>query len=260
MGTSFSFICCYNNKIQLESMLIPSLKIINSIDIGNGSKSQYTHLLIDTNKKGYKSAAQAFNRELAAHYNQLGDILVFCHQDIAFFNQDLWIRAEKEFRKDMNQLLGIAGMPKTGHAVTNSKLLDNDRYLTSVQTKEKKEVESLDECCFMIPKSIYKKLKFDEKICHHWHLYAVDYCYAARIQYGTRSYVLPESIYHKKNAEGSLTTDNHFLKSMWKMTRKYSNCVNRIYAPCYIIPTNIIESILKLSRTFVKNTIKNLFK
>lgn len=243
--------------MQLKTMLLPSLSKLGSIAISPSHNKKYSHLLVDNRWLRYDGAAEALNQVVNLNNKRLlGDILVFCHQDIAFDDTTLWERAEKEFLANPNQILGVAGVLHTGRVVSNLKYLDSMEYITRLQIQEKTQAESLDECLFMIPKRLYDILHFDEYVCHHWHLYAVDYCYAARTLFGIKSYVLPESIYHKVNAERGLTTDNHFLKSIWRMCGKYRKTFPVIYTPCYIVSTDPFRATIKIMRTFIKNLIK----
>lgn len=237
-------------------MLLSSLMKIGSVDISLKQNMKYRHLLIDNRQGKYIGAAQAFNIELRAKGNTVGDYIVFCHQDIAFDDDTLWKRAEEEFRKNPNQLLGVAGMAKEGETISNLKYLDTNSYITRRQTDVKKEVETLDECCFIIPKHLFERLPFDEKVCPFWHLYAADYCYAVREKYDIRSYVLPEMIYHKESTLDGLYTDSKFLKSIWRLSRKYHRTNPIVYTPCYIIRTNPFWTVTKLSRTFLKNKMR----
>ena len=251
---NFTFVCCYNNEEQIQSMLLPSLLKIGSVDQHQRADEKYVHILIDNRKGQYTSAAQAYNNTIKN--DNMNDVVVFCHQDIAFKNTLLWEHAEEEFKRNPSQMLGVAGMSSEGMTVSNLKYFDSDCYVTKCQVSGTTEVKALDECCFMIPRQLLTKLSFDEATCPSWHLYAADFCYAARTLYGINSYVLPDEIYHKKTNMGGLYTDNSFLRSIWRMTRKYHHVYPIIYTPCYIVSTNPIKATVKLSRTFIKNLLR----
>lgn len=210
-------------------------------------------LLIDNTDKRYHSCAEAYNKEILKHSEQLEDILIFVHQDIAFDNDKLQQRIVGELNDNANQILGVAGMPYTGKTISNLKYRGTGEYITATQLEEKTEVESIDECCFAMTKELFLKLMFDEHICSHWHLYAVNLCYEARQRFNTKSYVLPDSIYHKVEGGSGLTVDRHFLHTIWKMSRKYRHDFSTIYTPCYIISTRMPKAVLKIIKTTVKN-------
>lgn len=244
-----SIICVYNNREQLDDMLVKSLININ---IGGGVKK----LFIDNISNNYPSCANAYNTELRKHRNELGEILIFLHQDIAF-DDNIWLeRIVRELADNPNQILGFAGMPKAGRTISNMRYLKTKQLITRTQLKEKTEVESLDECCFAMTKKIYNKVRFDEETCSHWHLYAVDFCYEARRKIELKSYVIPELIYHKYDGTSGLSTDLHFLKTLWKITKKYRKNYSFIFTPCYIISTSPVKALAKLTKSAIKNLTK----
>jgi len=215
-------------------------------------------VLIDNRLGVYKSCAEAYNLELKKKDEILGDILIFCHQDIAFENKDFILRIINELNDNPNQILGFAGMPANGRTISNLRYLVSKQYITRTQLMVKTEVCSLDECCFAMTKELYKKIRFDEHTCTHWHLYAVDFCYDARRKLGVKSYVLPENIYHKYDGTKGLYTDGKFLYTIWRMTRKYYKDYTMIYTPCYIVSTSFIPCVTKIAKTLVRNIITSM--
>lgn len=242
-----TFLCCVNDEQQLKSMLQPSFDVLSVNDI------EYNVVLIDAQKCQYHSAAEAYNVEVKKNNNILKDILVFLHQDIAFNSAELFLNMIQEFSNNPNQIIGLAGMPLRGRTISNLKYKETDSYITATRVFEKTEVCSVDECCFALTKDIFQKLMFDDTICDGWHLYAVELCYRAASHLNVHSFVLPDTIYHKMNGTTGLTTDFTFLKTIWKIARKYKNYTKKIYAPCYIVSTSFIPCLQKIIRTYFKN-------
>ena len=258
-----SFICIYNNVKQLNDMLVPSLKLLGfgaSIDGLVKGGEGYNALFINNIDNHYKSAAQAFNSEIKANFSQLGDILVFIHQDIAFDNIDFWNRLKSEFEVNKNQIIGAAGKCTKGYVLSNLKYQKTNDYIVTHQINEKCEVLSLDECCFAITKDLFKNLWFDGKTCFHWHLYAVDLCYEAKRKYNVNSYVIPYIIYHKTDDSIGLRADNYFIRTMWRLTRKYHKSFNRIYSTCYIVDTSIGLALPNLLHAYCYNLLRDIKK
>lgn len=245
----YSLICCWNDPKQLKELLLDSYTHVYN------QEEKPTLFLIDNSANKYNSAAEAFNSEYEAHKQELDDILIFLHQDIAFDNATFFNRIAQEISNDKQQIIGAAGMNKNGSVCSNLKYKDTKEYIVRQQIKDKQLVESIDECCFAIPKEVFERIKFDEKTCNHWHLYGVDFCYSAK-NVGIPSYVIPEPLYHKHNDTGGLITDNHFLHTMWKLVRKHRKQHSTIYAPCYIIDTRLGKAVAKLTRTAIKNLVK----
>ena len=239
-----TFICCYNNSDELNSMLLSSLNILD--------KDIYNIILINSLNEGYKSAAEAYNKTIEQREHEIGDILIFCHQDIAFDNVTFLQNIISELTENPNQIIGFAGIDTHGSVLSNLQYQESKQFITRNQIKAKEKVVTIDECCFATSKTVYQKLKFDEYVCNHWHLYAVELCYNAR-RNEIPSYVMPDIIYHKKNNNGGMYTDKYFLKSLWKLAKKYRKDFDRIYAPCYICSTNRFIAAVKIFRTSIKN-------
>ena len=136
--------------------------------------------------------------------------------------------------------------------MSNLQYQENKQFITRNQIKSKEKVVTLDECCFATSKKVYQKLKFDEYVCNHWHLYAVEICYNAK-RNGIPSYVMQDIIFHKNNNNGGMYTDKYFLKSLWRLVKKYKKDFDYIYAPCYICSTNLFIAAAKIARTSIRN-------
>lgn len=244
----FTFIYCYNNETELNGLLRPSLELLRK-----NNEIDFNEISIENISGRYSSASEAYNSECRKESEILGEILIFCHQDIAFDNASLFKAAIKEFNEDSNQILGVAGMPKNGRTISNLRYYLTKKYITETRVLNKSVVESLDECLIMIPRNLFEKIYFDVKTCDHWHLYVVDLCYALRRKFGTISYVMPQQIYHKTNGGTGLYVDYHFLKTLGKMVHKYKKDFDFIYTPCYIVKTNFIYAWMKLSKSALKN-------
>lgn len=242
-----TIICCYNSTKELESMLLPSFN-----NCGYNNKNL---ILINTKEEGFKSAAEAYNKTIEQRKHEIGDIIVFCHQDIAFSNGEFINTLVEEFKNNPKQIIGFAGITSSGTVLSNLKYRKGDKYITRHRVKEKTPVCSVDECCFAITKNNFLMIKFDEKTCNNWHLYAVDLCYNA-LSHDISSYVIPDIIYHKEDETLGQKTDNNFIYCMWHLINKYRDRFPRIYAPCYICSTNPLIGGFKLLKTYIKNIIK----
>lgn len=246
-----TIICCYNNDELLKEFVYSSLKRQNI---------EYNLAFIDTNKFRVKSAAQAYNDILdnpQKYGVEITENLLFIHQDVYFSNNNFLFEVEEILNSSQNNVFGFAGMSSNRRFILSVKFKSIDQYYSGYISNKLEEVESLDECCFAMKYDLWKKVRFDEYVCNHWHLYSVEFCYNARKILGSKSYVLPKVIFHKEHINSeSLTTDSHFLKSMWRLIRKHRDMGSKIYAPCYIAPTALIPSMIKITRTTVKNFLK----
>lgn len=157
--------------------------------------------------------------------------------------------------ENTNRILGVAGMNPGGSTISNLRYRNDNSYITRQRVSNPTIVASLDECLFAVSKSLLSKLKFDEVSCFHWHLYAVDICYEAVRSFRTEIMVIPESIYHKEYERG-LTSDKYFLRTMWKLTRKYRHDFLTIDTPCYHVSTHPVSAMVRLIKTYLRNIIK----
>lgn len=243
-----TYLCCSNDARQLDTMLMPSLRRLRE-----QRPDEVNWLIIDTEANRYPSAARAYNEAVRNHVAEMGDVLVFCHNDVAFDDASFHDFVVGNLAEDPNQIIGVAGKDTQNKVPSNLRYHSTGSYITRTRVTEATEVCSLDECCFALTADLFRRLGFDEQTCYHWHLYAVDLCYAARLRFGTRSVVSPVSIYHKQSGDGGLYTDQKFLGTMWRMVRKYHGKTPLLLTPCYRCSTNYLPALAKLGKTTLQN-------
>lgn len=205
----FTIICIYNSKNKLNDYLEKSLQ---------NQTVKCEEIFIDNTDKKYKSAAQAFN--IAARKAK-GDYLMFVHQDVCLVGND-WIEKTESMLSKIDGLgvAGVAGCKKdTDGIYTNVKEGIDNIYAGRYRVNDAIEVQTVDECLFIIPKQVFKHISFDEKCCNDWHLYAVDYCLSA-IKSNYKIYVIPNEIYHRSNSE---SMNVNYYKTLKNIYRKYKN-------------------------------------
>lgn len=209
-----SIVCVYNNKEIFEEYLLKSLKSQNI---------NYELILLENTQKKFKSAAEALNY---GGKKANGEYILFVHQDMDM--------CSGTFLKDLERILdsisnlgiaGVAGKSEKGLIVSNMKQGMPPKFAGKIQINKPVKVQTLDECLFVIPKKIFNLLKFDEKVCDGWHLYAVDYCLCVK-ERGLTVYVLPVSTYHKSIGE-SLSKD--YYDVVKKLLKKHAKNYKWIY-------------------------------
>ena len=238
----FTILCCYNNREELEQMLLPSLK---------RQTAPYRLRLIDSRKEGYRSAAEAYNRTLEAEMGKndtKNDFLLFIHQDVAFDESDFLQQLELALLEHPGCIAGLAGVTPAGIILSNLRYRETGSYITRRQLDRPTEAASLDECLFAMPWDVWHKVRFDEHTCDHWHLYAVDLCYAARLVLHAKSYILPLTAYHKQNPGKGLYTDGHFMRGMRRMIKKYRHSYPQLYTTCYRTSTRLVPAMIHMLR------------
>ncbi len=210
-----SIVCVYNNKEILDNFLLKSLKI-QTVD--------YELILMDNTEGKFKSAAETLNK---AAINVDGNYIMFIHQDIDLMSTS-WL---EDTEKVLNSLdnLGIAG-------VAGISPWDEDNIISNIQQgvppknitdniiETPQMVQTVDECLFIIPNHVFNILKFDEKVCNDWHLYAVDFSLSIN-NTGYNVYVIPTDIYHR--SPGYSISENYYitLKKVLKKHKKDNKAI-----------------------------------
>jgi GT2 family glycosyltransferase len=208
-----SFVCVYNNEDTLKIMTAKSLEKIKDV-------AQLIY--IDNTKNTYPSAADAFN-SVSSIIN--GDWIVFLHQDIILeekFYDNLLNILEKS---KSQEIYGVAGSILNKKGVYSNIFHGNPKYRnTGYRVKGILEVQTLDECLFIVPINLFRKLKFDVKCCDGWHLYGVDYCLSA-LEIGYKSYVFDSELHHW--SDGS-SMNKHYFTILRNILIKHSGNVKTI--------------------------------
>ncbi len=209
-----SVICVSNNVEILEKYLLKSL---------DDQNTNYELILIDNSNGKFKSAAEALNYGGKKANNKY---LMFVHQDFQF-NSDNWLMDSVELLNNLKDL-GIAGVAGRHNrkTVSNIKIGKTSKFVGPIQINEPIRVQTLDECLFMIPKEIFKKIQFDENTCDNWHLYATDYCLMVKKE-GYNVYVLPLGGYHA--SPGFSFTEDAYYATLKKLVEKHKKDFKCIY-------------------------------
>lgn len=238
-----SIVCVYNNEKTLSNYLLKGLK---------NQTLNHELILLDNTKKTFKSAAEALN---IGGKKANGDYIIFIHQDIFLgFNSCLEV-FERTIKKLRN--LGIAGIAGTVEKKNNKEefIFANmthgipPTHISKFKLKNPIEAQTLDECLIIIPRRIFNKIQFDEKICDHWHFYAVDYCLSIK-RYGFDSYILPIDSIHHKSAPGY---SEEFYLTLERVLKKHKKHSKRIYATMGKFSTSFFLKVLKIRRLLKKS-------
>ena len=255
-----TIICCYNNVEMLQEFVVNSL---------NKQTVSCNMVFIDTLSYNVNSAAHAYNDVLdnpSKYGVELTDYLLFTHQDIYFKDKEFLSKIEKLQIENPNAIYGVAGRSIHNKCVSNLQYMDDDSYITGTQCSNITLVESLDECCFAMTKELWSKVRFDEYVCNHWHLYAADFCYNARINQASDVFVVPYVIYHKNNSEIGMIIDKYFVVSLSRMIAKYKYTYKCIKTTCCTVKTEWLSSRIDMIRMYLKpqiiksKFIKSLYK
>lgn len=223
----------------MENFLLESLKRQNI---------NYELILINNVNNEFTSAAKALNY---AATKATGDYLLFVHQDIFFYDNNILKNLLHYAQSRPNAIIGTAGRSAGNETLANifhgipprpaGKRIDGIH-----------KVETVDESLFLIDRNLFKKIKFDEKTINGWHLYAVDYCLEAK-KYGYSSYVVGiDNIYHR--SPGFSFNHQYFL-ILKQIIHKYRK-MKYIYTTMGKWPTNTVKLNFKINLMKIKSKIK----
>ena len=141
-----SVICVWNNEEQYQNILIHSLNI---------QDCDYELISIDNRNHAFTSCATALNWG-ADH--STGD---FTHQDISFEKKSSLKEFCQFIKAHPDIIIGAIGAKQKAY---------REDYLC----------DTVDECCFGMTREVFDSLRFNEKACNGWHLYAVEMCLRAK--------------------------------------------------------------------------------
>ncbi len=225
-----SVVVVYNNQSVLETFLQPSLA---------AQAQRFEFIPVDNQGGAFTSAAAALNHGAS---RATGDYLFFAHQDIRFEPHDWLESAERYLRAlDAPGIAGVAGtIPADGgrsHLIL-SNIEDSDPPQRSghVFLENPREVETVDECAFFVPRDVFSSVRFDERVCPGWHLYAVDYSLSVR-EAGLKAYALPLPLYHRSGGAivrfmGVSSYESAYFQTLRRLLRKHSSNWSRIHTTC----------------------------
>jgi GT2 family glycosyltransferase len=184
-----SVVCVYNNEKILRDGLLKGLK---------NQTVEFELITLENTDNKYKSAAEALN---CGGTRAKGDYIMFVHQDM-WLASDSWLEDAEETLKSIPDLgvAGVAGMSENGRKRRERVRFSIDIYEEgcweeSGRITEPEEVQTLDECLLIVPRSAFGDLQFDEKVFDGWDCYGTDYCLSVR-QLGLRAYVIPGRCSH----------------------------------------------------------------
>lgn len=203
-----SLICCYNNEEQF-------------IELSKSLKTQsFNYELIGINNTGNKfsSCASALN---SGARKATQDFLIFLHQDIRFTKDTALEEFIKETQKitETKYIIGLYGAGEK-----DNPNIYNDIY----------EVETVDECFFGMPRSVWSEYMFNEILCDSWHLYAVEICIRLSEKNGSIYQINSSGIIHLSTGN----VDKSYMKTFRKLLLTYNNH-KHIYTTCKSFPNNI---------------------
>jgi len=199
------------------------------------TKASYELIAIPNYNKEFSSCAEALNlgRELSD-----GKIVIMCHQDLRV--PEGWVHGIFEHVKFFESknipwgVLGMAGCYKNSPSSTtdqdlctiylSDKCADGRTYAQAYRQMlgVRKEVQTVDELCLIVPKNA--PFKFDEQLLDHFHWYGADICLDA-LSKGYRNFAIDAECVHLSDGRSNLSGGHatKFIEDARKIWWKWSN-------------------------------------
>jgi len=218
-----SIVCVYNNKKIFEEYLLRSLK---------NQTAKFELIEVNNTQALFNSASKGLNY---GGEKAKSEYIMFAHQDVVLYSK-FWL---EDVEKILNGLpsLGIAGCAGKTEDGEKQGFIKDRNCLWGRPFVKPIEVQTLDECILIIPKVVFRELKFDEDL-QGWHAYGVDYCLTVK-EKGLKVYVIPAFIYHNSlalNVKGLLEAH----KKVWIKHRSvyphiftFPECIKKVLRPLY---------------------------
>ena len=242
-----SIICVYNNKEILDNFLKKGLSIQKNIT--------YETIYIDNTSNIYKTAKEAF---IEACKNVNGKYYMFVHQDILFENENTLKEMYDILEKNNN--FGIAGVAgKKDKSFYSNIVHGQDRKrITENILENVEEVDTVDECLFVIRNDIYAKYDFTKLICSTWHLYAVEYSLIMK-QENLKVITIPVYLYHASKGSSFNNTYYEQLKYLikkYKIVKRINTTMGNWYTNRILLELQIIKGVArKWKNKILKKTV-----
>lgn len=211
---NITVVCCYNDKKQYD-LLVKSLS----------EQTEPCELIgIDNCSQIFSSAAGALNS--AAGKIQT-EYVVYAHQDIRLQTPNLLQTFFSHLcRLQKGDILGVAGAVKNpDHRSCNleyvaSKILHGPDHAAAGEIDFSGMIpcETVDECFFGGKTETFLSAPFDEILCPHWHLYAVERCLSAK-RSGHQVYVCELPLIHESGGK----IDHNYNLNFYRIARHYAH-------------------------------------
>lgn len=235
----FSIICVSNNNTEF-------LKMKESLD--RQLFKDFEIIYIDSVKCKFNSASEALNYggTLAS-----GDYLIFLHQDIILEENTLYeLKKYLSTQKNLG-IGGVAGAPYNfGKTISNITHGPNREPVSSNDFYNCINVETVDECFFVIPHKIFDILNFNISN-KTWHLYAVEYSIEIKNK-GYDVIFIPLKLHH--NSKGASINKSYYkeLYRYIKLFKKRNPCKKNINTPMGLWNTNRFILKFQIIKHYIK--------
>lgn len=219
------------------------------VNLSEQKNVSYQLIIIDNRNNIFNGAREAFNSVLGQIENE---IVIFSHPDIRFLSDNGLSSILEEVKKiDCYGVIGVAGCQEG----IQWKLLSNIKHGKLKKDAGEKitdyaEVQTVDECFFVMKKTVIQKMKFTK--LPGWHLYAVEQC-LRMINEDKKNYIIPADLWHISDGN---SLDPRYMTCLEQILKIYAKNIEFINTTVKQWKTQGIKAWLYRKYYFVKQIIK----
>lgn len=233
-----SFVTCVNNLKQYRNYVVGSL-------FKNNTKRNYEVVPVLNFGNPY-SAAEALNVGLD---KSRGDIVVFCHQDVIYYEDwvDMFFErvAEIESHNHKWGVLGTAGITKRDDTVGVVHSVKGGLQWQPNKRARTYEVQTVDEHCMAIKRS--SGLRFDHVTFNGFHFYGPDICLLA-LSRGFKNFGILCPLVHDSKSGSLASGKREFMRLLNALAKKWRPKFPHIRTPTSVIRKRSVRTFVRFKR------------
>ena len=200
------------------------------------------------------SPREAFNE---SGKNARGKYIMFIHPDIRFLSR----KALHDIAEEMNKIdnVGVIGVAGAKPITKNKRIIISRIYqgldkqrVGQWNNKDYEEVQTVDECLFIIKKEYFIEHLFEIK--PGWHLYAVEYCLNTILD-GYKNFVVKADVWHLSPGN---SLDPKYVMQLEELVKKYKKNFKQISTTVKAWPTTGVKPYIYRRYYYIKQKIKQI--
>lgn len=236
ISSDLTAICIWTNEKQAQFL-----------QHGLSAQGVNCFAFVDNSGNRYQSAATALNYAVSQVTTPYCLIL---HQDIVLEDQTIASFASFLETLEDGDILGVAGTSNDAKEVYTNTYFDyNRKPAGKFRLEGRMACDVVDECFFGARTETFRVHPFDEQICRHFHLYAVEQCLYAK-SHGHQVYICETALWHVSHG----WVDMKFAGDFWKLCKAYRNQYSYIKTNCERSATDAFSCLKTWCSRLWKNT------
>ena len=216
---------------------------------------KFDMIKISNNNNEFNSATKAFNSVIDKIKTEY---VCFLHPDIRFIdNNGLKMLMDYVLKIKDFGVVGIAGAAKgvkKERIIYSTIVHGNEKRKVGVAIESAVEVQTVDECLFVIKLDKLKKMNFIER--NLWHFYSVEYCLQSLLN-NEKNYVVPCNLWHISDGK---SLDKSYVKGLKLLAKEYRDRIPIFYTTVRKWDVSSIFGRIYIEYYYIKQIIKRILK